>query len=95
MSSTFQVLSRTTVQKHQFFDAQPSLWSSSHIRTGRTIALTMRTFVSKVLSLLFNSLSRLVMLVPNQRVEQRQEHPDAQFFTLSGPELRTSQAASC
>ena len=50
--------------------------------TGRTIALTMRTFVSKVLSLLFNSLSRLVMLVPNQRVEQRQEHPDAQLFTF-------------
>ena len=42
----------------------------------------MRTFVSKVLSLLFNSLSRLVMLVPNQRVEQRQEHPDAQLFTF-------------
>ena len=41
----------------------------------------MRTFVSKVLSLLFNSLSRLIMLVPNQRVEQSQEHPDAQFFT--------------
>ena len=24
----------TTVQKHQFFDAQPSLWSNSHICTG-------------------------------------------------------------
>ena len=29
-----QVLSNTTVQKHQFFSAQPSLWSSSHIHTG-------------------------------------------------------------
>ena len=27
------VLSSTTVQKHQFFSIQPSLWSSSHIRT--------------------------------------------------------------
>ena len=27
------VFSNTTVQKHQFFGAQPSLWSSSHIHT--------------------------------------------------------------
>ena len=28
-----RVLSNTTVWKHQFFHAQPSLWSSSHIHT--------------------------------------------------------------
>ena len=28
-----RVFSRTTIQKHQFFDAQPSLWSSSYIYT--------------------------------------------------------------
>ena len=28
-----RVFSNTTVQKHQFFGAQPSLWSNSHIRT--------------------------------------------------------------
>ena len=28
-----RVFSNTTVQKHQFFSAQPSLWSGSHIRT--------------------------------------------------------------
>ena len=28
-----RVFSNTTVQKHQFFCAQPSLWSSSHIHT--------------------------------------------------------------
>jgi len=28
-----RIFSSTTVQKHQFFGAQPSLWSSSHIRT--------------------------------------------------------------
>ena len=28
-----RVFSNTTVQKHQFFSAQPSLWSSSYIRT--------------------------------------------------------------
>ena len=28
-----RVFSNTTVQKHQFFGAQPSLWSNSHIHT--------------------------------------------------------------
>ena len=28
-----RVFSKTTVQKHQFFSAQPSLWSNSHIHT--------------------------------------------------------------
>ena len=28
-----RVFSNTTVQKHQFFNVQPSLWSSSHIHT--------------------------------------------------------------
>ena len=35
--------------------------SHSHITTGKTIALTRWTFVSKVMSLLFNMLSRLVI----------------------------------
>ena len=34
--------------------------SHPHMTTGKTIALTRRTFVGKVLSLLFNTLSRLV-----------------------------------
>ena len=39
-----------------------ALWSNSHpfMTTGKTIALTTRTFVGKVMSLLFNMLSRLV-----------------------------------
>ena len=55
--------SNTTVQKHQFFSAQLSLWSNSHpyMTTGKTIASTRRTFVGKVMSLLFNMLSRLVI----------------------------------
>ena len=39
-----RVFSNTTVQKHQFFSAQPFLLSSSHIlymTTGKTIALTI------------------------------------------------------
>ena len=36
-----RVFSNTTVQKHQIFSAQPSLWSNFHIHaTGKTIALT-------------------------------------------------------
>ena len=56
-----RVFSNTTVQKHPFFGAQPSSQSNSHMTTGKTIALTRRTFVGKVMSLLFNMLSRLVM----------------------------------
>ena len=59
-----RVFSDTTVQKHQFFGAQISSQSNSHIHymtTGKTIALTRRTFVGKVMSLLFNMLSRLVI----------------------------------
>jgi len=45
-----------------FFIVQPSLYSPTpHMTTGRTIALTRRTSVDKVMSLLFNMLSRLVI----------------------------------
>ena len=58
-SKGLSIISRTTVQKHQYFDTQPSLWSSSHIRpyltTGKTIALIRWNFVGKVTSLLFNT----------------------------------------
>ena len=58
-----RVFSNTTIQKYQFFSAQLSLQSNSHpyVTTGKTIALTRRTFVGKVMSLLFNMLSRLVI----------------------------------
>ena len=58
-----RVFSNTTVQKHQFFGAQLSSVQLSHLymTTGKTIALTRRTFVGKVMSLLLNMLSRLVI----------------------------------
>ena len=59
-----RVFSNTTVQKHQFFSTQLSSQSNSHIHTwltGKTIALTRRTFVGKVMSLLLNMLSRLAI----------------------------------
>ena len=63
-----RVFSNTTVQKHQFFSSQLSLEPNSHIHRwplekpwldGKT--LTRWTFVGKVMSLLFNMLSRLVI----------------------------------
>ena len=58
-----RVFSNTTVQKHQFFGTQLSSQSNSHpyMTTGKTIALTRQTFVGKVMSLLLNMLSRLVI----------------------------------
>ena len=58
-----RVSSNTTLQKHQFFGAQLSLQSNSHIHiaNGKTIALARQTFVGKVMSMLFNMLSKLVL----------------------------------
>ena len=51
-----RVFSNTTVQKHQFFSTQLSLWSNSHIHTWlleKPLSLTIWTLVGKVVSLLF------------------------------------------
>ena len=66
-----RVFSNTTVQKHQFSSAQLSSQSNSHpyMTTGKTIALMRRTFVGKIMSLLLNMLSRLVItFLPNKWV---------------------------
>ena len=59
-----RVFSNPTVQKHQFFVAQPSLWFSSHIHTWlleKPRFWLYGLFLGKVMSLLFNMLSRLVI----------------------------------
>ena len=62
-----RIFSCTTIQKHQFLGTQPSLWAKSHICTwllDKPSSLnrsTPQTFVGKVMSLLFNMLSRLVI----------------------------------
>ena len=58
-----RVYSNTTVQKHQFFSATffTVQLSHSYMTTGRTIALTRRTFVGKVMCPLLNMLSRVVI----------------------------------
>ena len=54
-----RVFANTTVQKHQFFSERPTLTSIHDY--WKTTALTRWTFVGKVMSLLFNVLSRLVI----------------------------------
>ena len=59
-----RIFSSTTVWKYQFFGAQLSLWSNSHfwLTTGKTIALIIWTFVNKMISVIFNTLSRFVIV---------------------------------
>ena len=62
----------TTDQKHQFLWAQLFFFlvhiSHPSMTSGKNIALTRRTFVGKVTSLLFNMLSRLVIaLLPRSK----------------------------
>ena len=49
--------------KHQFFGSAFFIVQLSHpcMTTGKTVALTRQTFVGKVMSLLLNTLSRLVI----------------------------------
>ena len=63
-----RVFSNTTVPKHQFFDTQPSLWSSfmvllygPYMTTGKIIALIIWTFVGKLMILLLIFLCRFVI----------------------------------
>ena len=64
-----RIFSNTIVQKHEFFGTQLSSQSNSHIHTWllETIALTRWTFVGKVMSLLLNMLSRLVIGFPKSK----------------------------
>ena len=64
VQGTLKSLLQYHSSKASILCAQPSLWSSSHICTWlleKNIALTRWTFVSKVMSLLFNMLSRFVI----------------------------------
>ena len=65
-----RIFASTTNREHQFFGAQPSLWSNSHpyMTTVKTIAFTLQPFVSKEMSLLFNTLSGFaVALLPRSK----------------------------
>ena len=67
LSSLFQNHSSkaSIIQHSSFFMVQ---LSHLYMTTGKNIALTIRTFVSKVMSLLFNMLSRFVIaFLPRER----------------------------
>ena len=60
-----RVFSSVTIRKHQFSSTQASLWYNTHmvgflVFTGKTIALTIWNFASKLMFLLYNTLSRLL-----------------------------------
>ena len=59
-----RVFSSTTIQKHQFFSALTLIVQLSYLymTTGKTIPLTIRTLVSKAMSLLFNRLFIIAFL---------------------------------
>ena len=63
------------VRRSAFFTVQ---LSHPWMTTGKTIALTRRTFVGKVMSLFFNMLSRLVILsrleISSRKLEIPREH---------------------
>ena len=71
VQGTLKVFSNTTVQKHQFFSTQLSLECNLHsyTTTGKTIALTRWPFIGKVMSPLFNMLSRLeIAFLPRRKL---------------------------
>ena len=53
-------------------------FSCLYMTTGKIIALTIRTFVSKMMSLLFNTLSRFEILEANERV------PEVEYLSMCG-----------
>ena len=64
-----RVFSSTIVQKHQFFGTQPSLWSNSHTHDYlKKHSSDYTDLFSKVISLLFNMLSRsITALLPRSK----------------------------
>ena len=65
---------------------QPSLWSNSHLymTTGKTMVLTIQTFVDKVMSLLFNTLCRFVVFLPAPHLISGRSSPAPGPWELSG-----------
>ena len=62
--------------------------SHPYITTGKTIALTRRTFVGKVMSLFFNMLSSLVIaFLPRSKVPYIESNKENRQFRLKSQEL--------
>ena len=98
----WRVFSSTSVGKHQFFGARPSPLPSSHICTWLLekpsplpsshiyIALTIWTFVCKVISLIFNMLSRLVIaFLPRSKHLLISQHQSPSAVILEPPKIKS------
>ena len=93
-----RVFSNTTLQKHQFFSTQLSFivqLSHPYMTTGKAIALTRQTFVGKVMSLLFNMLSRLVVtfLPRNKRLLISRLHSPSAVI-LEPPKIKSDTVST-
>ena len=65
-----RVFSSTTIQKHQLLWHSAVLmvqFSHPYMTTGETIALTIWTFVGKIMSLLFNTLCSFFHIFPSNK----------------------------
>ena len=82
-----RVFSSTTIGKHQFFSAQPSLWSNSYIclymTKGKTTTLTIWTFIAKVKALLFSMLSTFLSFFGCGHCSQWSWSPREENLSLS------------
>ena len=92
-----RVFSNTTIQKHQF-SALSFLYSSTLTSIHddwKTIALTRWTFVGKVMSLLFNMLSRLaIAILPRNKglLISRLQSPSA--VILEPPKIKSDTVST-
>ena len=79
-----RVFSSTTVQKYQFFSAWLSLQPSSHICTRllEKSTLTIWTFVGKVISLFFNTLSRASLIAQSVKNLPAMQETQVRFLGL-------------
>ena len=73
-----RVFSNTTVQNHQLFSTQLSLWSNLH-PYWKSLALTIQTFVGKVVSLFFN-FKAVVTILSEFRAQENNICYCFQFF---------------
>ena len=89
-----RVSSSTTIQKDQFFSAQPSLWPTSHIRTWQLERLWLYRPVNKVMSLLFNTLSRFVIAFLPRSKHLQISWLKSPYAVILEPKKRKSVTAS-
>ena len=81
------------LQRSAFFTVQ---LSHPYMTTGKTIALTRRTFVGKVMSLLFNILSRLVIaFLPRSKCLLISWLADGCLLTVSSHSLSSMDGHVC